>query len=103
MEETNPIDTIIKNRYIEEIVNNIGVQTDLKDDLIQDIYVILLEYDQEKLKELINKNQIKFFISRIITNQYCSCTSPFFKQYRKPLINKFKTIEELIEDEDKEE
>lgn len=98
-----PIEHIIENRYIEEIVNNIGVSSEYKDDLIQETYLILLlQYDKKFLQELINKKQIKFFISRIITNQYCSSTSPFYKVYKKPLLNKYSTIESLIEDEDKD-
>lgn len=96
------VEQILDAGYVEDIISNIGVDPDFKDDLVQDIYVILLEYDQTLLQELVNKKQIKFFISRIITNQYCSKTSPFYKQYKKPLVNKVQTIEQLIEDEDKD-
>ena len=97
------IEEIIKKGYIEEIVQNIGVPADLKYDLIQDTYLILLEYDQDKLQQMEDNSQLKFFITKIITNNWFSKTSAFFKTYKKPLINKLKTIEQLIEDEEKED
>lgn len=103
MDKENPIDYILKHDIVNDIIGNIGVATDMKDDLAQEIYLILLEYDQDKLQEMINNNQIKFFISRIITNQYNSKTSIFYKKYKKPLINKLKTIDEILEDEEGEE
>ena len=103
MDKGNPIDYILKHDIVNDIIGNIGVATDMKDDLAQEIYLILLEYDQDKLQEMINNNQIKFFISRIITNQYNSKTSIFYKKYKKPLINKLKTIDEILEDEEGEE
>lgn len=103
MDKGNPIDYILKHDIVNDIIGNIGVATDMKDDLAQEIYLILLEYDHDKLQEMINNNQIKFFISRIITNQYNSKTSIFYKKYKKPLINKLKTIDEILEDEEGEE
>ena len=53
------------------------------DDLVQEVYVILLEYKPEKIIELWQNKQLKFFIVGIIKRQYHSKTSPFYKKYKK--------------------
>ena len=67
------------------MVENIARQpldADLSD-LAQMVYLILLEYDEDKLADLWEHGQMQFFIARIIINQYRSTSSPFYKQIRK--------------------
>lgn len=76
---------LAQERRVETMVENIAGQpldTDLKD-LSQMVYLILLEYDEDKLLDLWDNGQINFFIARIILNQYRSTNSPFHKLYRK--------------------
>ena len=68
---------------IRVICDNIGVDAKYKDDLIQEVILIILEYDKEKIEQLNASNQMNFFLVRIIKSQYNSITSPFYKQYRK--------------------
>lgn len=68
---------------IRVICDNIGVDAKYKDDLIQEVILIILEYDKEKIEQLYASNQMNFFLVRIIKSQYNSITSPFYKQYRK--------------------
>ena len=77
------LNTIANERLVEEICKNLGVSPKYMDDLVQEIYLILLEYNQEKLQYIYDKGQLNFFLTRIIKNQYFSNTSPFFKKYRK--------------------
>lgn len=77
------LNKIANERLVEEICKNLGVSPKYMDDLVQEIYLILLEYDQEKLQSIYDKGQFNFFLTRIIKNQYFSKTSPFFKKYRK--------------------
>lgn len=81
--EKSPIEAIIENGYVEEIANNIKVRSDYMDDFVQEIYLILLEYDQEKLGKMVESGQIKFFLTRIMLNQWQSKTSTFYYKYRK--------------------
>lgn len=53
------------------------------DDLFQELMIILLEYDKDKLMTLQEQKRIRFFIVKILMNQACSNTSPFYKKYRK--------------------
>lgn len=65
------------------MISNMAVKDEHRDDLFQEIMMILLEYDNGKLESVYNKKQIKFFISRIICNQYYSVHSYFYKTYKK--------------------
>lgn len=74
---------------IKSIISNMAVQEDHKDDLFQDVSVILLKYDNKKLDDIYQKGQLKFFVSRILTNQYYSVHSAFYKTYKKYENNKY--------------
>lgn len=83
--KTEIVEAIAKNRMVETMVTNIAHQplsADLKD-LSQMVYLILLEYDEKKLQDLWENDQMKFFIARIIVNQYISVNSPFYTTFRK--------------------
>ena len=79
------IEAVAKSRLVETMVENIAHQSltaDLKD-LAQMVYMILLEYDESKLQDLWENDQMRFFIARIIINQYRSSNSPFHAIFRK--------------------
>lgn len=79
------IEALAKDRRVEALVENIAhhsLTADLKD-LCQMVYLILLEYDESKLQDLWENNQINFFLCRIIINQYRSSNSPFHTTFRK--------------------
>lgn len=79
--------TIIKEIYeeniVKDIIANMRVKSNDVDDLEQEIYMILLEYNQDRIIELYEKNQLKYFIVGIISRQYNSKTSPFYKKFKK--------------------
>ena len=87
MEVLNIVEKLARNRVVEDMIKNMNIN-DYPDDLAQEIYLILLEYDKDKIEEMYNKNQINFFISRIITNQAFSKNSPFYLNYKKWDLNK---------------
>ena len=79
------IEILAKERRVEALVENIAhhsLTADLED-LCQMVYLVLLEYDESKLQDLWENNQINFFLARIIINQYRSSTSPFYTLFRK--------------------
>ena len=87
MNKTEIIQEIARERMVEAMVQNIAHESlssnaDLSD-LCQMVYLILLEYDEDKLQDLWQHHQIKFFLARIIVNQYRSSNSPFHSIYRK--------------------
>ena len=97
MDKYNIIDEISKDKVVEEIVYNIGDRgdEDLKD-LIQDIYINLLEKEDSLIETLYNTNQLKYFIIRMVVNNIHSKNSPYYTKYKKDKINKVK-IEELYD------
>lgn len=79
------IETLAKERRVEALVENIAhhsLTADLKD-LCQMVYLVLLEYDEEKLLDLWENEQMNFFLARVIINQYRSSNSPFHTIFRK--------------------
>ena len=79
------IETLARERRVEALVENIAHHTltaDLKD-LCQMVYLVLLEYDETKLLDLWENNQINFFLARVIVNQYRSSNSPFHYIFRR--------------------
>lgn len=72
---------------VYEIIGNMPVKEKHKDDLAQEIYTILLGQPQEKMQHLYDTGQIRFYIARIITNQYNSTHSTFYKEYKKYEVN----------------
>lgn len=85
MDKIAIVGQLAQERRVETMVENIAKQpltADLKD-LVQMVYLILLEYDEEKIIDLWENGQINFFIARIILNQYRSSNSPFHKLFRK--------------------
>ena len=97
MDKYKIIDEISKNKIVEEIVYNIGDRgdEDLKD-LIQDIYINLLEKEDNLIESLYSENQLKYFIIRMVVNNIHSKNSPYYTKYKKDKINKIK-IEELYD------
>lgn len=77
------LNKIANEKTVETICKNIGVSPKYFDDFVQEMYLILLEYDQNKLQEIYDKGQLNFFLTRIIKNQWCSKTSTFYTKYRK--------------------
>ena len=77
------IDELERDNVIRDICTNMRVLQNDIDDLIQEVYVILLEYNRDKIIDLYKKKQLKFFIIGILQRQYHSNTSPFYKKYKK--------------------
>lgn len=79
------IASLAKERMVEKMIENISHQTLSSDlqDLAQMVYLILLEYDEDKILELDRLGQMRFFVARIIINQFRSSNSPFHTIYRK--------------------
>lgn len=75
--------TIAKEKLIEILIDKYNVQSKYKEDLSQEIYLIVLTKPPELLQQLYDDKQINFYLARIISNQYFSKTSQFYKNYKK--------------------
>ena len=54
-----------------------------KDDLLSFVIEELYKCDQERIDEIIEKNQQTFYIARVMLNQYHSKTSRYYYKYNK--------------------
>ena len=77
------VERVAKEAWVEECIKVVtgGVWRSEYDDLAQDVLIELL--NQSKVVDLYKKNQLKFYIMRIIRNNLQSCTSRFYYRYRR--------------------
>ena len=87
------VNELYKDRVVENIAKNIRVTSDFYDDFVAEMYFILLEYDNDKLNEMYQNKQLKFFTARIALNNWNSKTSPFWTKYKKPLEHENKNVD----------
>lgn len=80
------VEALARSRRVEEFVkkaahtDNLGA--DLAD-LCQEVYMIILSYEGDKIVDLWEHGDMDYFLARIITNQLWSKTSRFHYLYRK--------------------
>lgn len=78
------VEELAEQQVVEQLVRIIcKVSATYLQDLSQMIYVYLLEYDEQRLITLYEEGSLRFFLVRIIKNQWHSNTSPFHYTYRK--------------------
>ena len=81
------IDELSRSNTVEKIIYKLlptsKNQFDCPDDLVQDIYVLLLEKDDDLIINLYNKGELGYYLLRIAKNQLLSANSPYFYKYIK--------------------
>lgn len=79
------VERLGRERRVERIIQNIvrtdTLTADLRD-LAQIVYLAILQYPEDKVRDLWDHDQINFFITRIILNQWGSVKSPYYQQIR---------------------
>lgn len=88
-------EAIIESKIVEKMVNKVERNSSYVDDVINDIYIVLLEMDPDTLIKLYKKNEINYYISRIITNQL-SKTGQLNKKYKKWETKRLSINEEIL-------
>ena len=84
MTKSEVVNIIAKERMVEEIVSNVAkTNSDILNDLSQNIYIDLLLKDDEKIVNLYETNQLRFFIVKMAKNNLFSKNSPFYKTFKK--------------------
>lgn len=85
MDKYEIVGQLAREQVVEEMVRSIAgtpLSPDLED-LVQMVYLILLEYDEDKIRNLHEHGEMRFFIARVILNQYRSQSSPFYRLFRQ--------------------
>lgn len=90
MRKTEIVADLARDKCVEKIIRNMKCckgekRRDLQD-LAQDIYMALLEKPEDKIIEMYEKQQLNFFITKMVLNNVSSANSPYFINY-KQLIN----------------
>lgn len=101
------LNSIVKSVYeeglINEIAENLGVTETEWDDFLQEIYLIILQYNKEKIIGMYERGELKYWLIRVCINQYCSKNSPFYKKYKKYYTildgNNFNLTDEILNEE----
>ena len=81
------IDELSKDNTVEKIIYKLLPASknrfDCPEDLVQDIYVLLLEKDDKLIVDLYNKGELGYYLLRIAKNQLLGANSPYFYKYIK--------------------
>ena len=80
------VEEIAKGRTVERLcmsVTHSPTMTQNLSDLVQSIYLVLLEYDREKVEDMWESGSLGFFIVNVIKRQWFSKNSPYYKTYRR--------------------
>lgn len=81
------IDELSKDSTVEKIVYKLLPASknrfDCPDDLVQDIYLLMLEKDDKLIIDLYNKGELGFYLLKIAKNQLLSSNSPYYYLYIK--------------------
>lgn len=87
MTKYDVIEKLSKDSTVEKIVHKLLPASknrfDFPEDLTQDIYVLLLEKDEDLIVNLFNKGELGFYLLKIARNQLLSANSPYFCMYIK--------------------
>ena len=85
MNKYEVLDIIAREHLVERIVNKLLSSSknpfDCPEDLIQDLYLILLQKDDDLIVNLYNKDEIGFYLLKIARNQLLSKNSPYYQKY----------------------
>ena len=73
---------LAKQRVIEQLVQSL-TQSPYKDDLCQDLYVDLLNKDENLITGMYYRGELLYFIRRMVSNNINSTTSPFYQKYER--------------------
>lgn len=87
MTKYDVLDIIAREHLVERVVNKLLSSSknrfDAPDDLIQDIYLLLLGKEDELVISLYNKGELGFYLLKVVRNQLLSTNSPYYTKYIK--------------------
>lgn len=85
MTKSDVLDIIAREHLVDRIVNKLLSSSknpfDCPEDLIQDVYLLLLQKDEDLIVNLYNKGEIGYYILKVVRNQLLSKNSPYYQKY----------------------
>lgn len=87
MNKWEVIDELSRSNTVEKIIYKLlpcsKNQFDCPEDLIQDIYLLLLQKDDDLIVNLYNKGELGYYLLKVARNQLLSKNSPYYTKYIK--------------------
>ena len=81
------IDELSRSNTVEKIIFKLLPCSknpfDCPEDLVQDVYLLLLQKNDDLIVNLYNKGEIGFYLLKIARNQLLSKNSPYYTKYIK--------------------
>lgn len=81
------IDELSRSNTVEKIIYKLLSSSknpfDCPEDLIQDIYLLLLQKDDDLIVNLYNKDELGYYILKVVRNQLLSVNSKYYYTYIK--------------------
>ena len=85
MTKYDVLDIIAREHLVDRIVTKLLSSSknpfDCPEDLIQDIYLLLLQKDDDLIVNLYNKGELGYYLLKIARNQLLSKNSPYYQKY----------------------
>lgn len=81
------LDNLFRDPLIDDMIWNITGGHELKDDLKSELFLILMEMSDSKIVGAWEGKWLNYLCVNILTKQWRSNTSPFYKKYRKSRTN----------------
>lgn len=81
------VDIIAKEHIVERIVNKLLSSSknpfDCSEDLIQDVYLLLIEKSDKLIVDLYERGELGYYILKVVRNQLLSVNSKYYYTYIK--------------------
>lgn len=77
------VSVVIEQGIVDKALRLYGVHTSHREDLAQEVALILLEMDNDRLNDIYEDGKLSHFITKIVKNQWCSNTSTYYALFRK--------------------
>jgi hypothetical protein len=79
------LDRMYRDPDVEQAIQKMN-PAELRDDLRQEVFMVLCEMDEERLMSMHQQGYLKFFLVRTMLNMIKSDRSTFYNKFRKPVV-----------------
>lgn len=87
MTKYDVLDIIAREHLVDRIVTKLLSSSknpfDCPEDLIQDVYLLLLQKDDNLIVDLYERGELAYYLLRVVRNQLLSKNSPYYTKYIK--------------------
>lgn len=83
MTKISVINILAHKKVIEKLLKQYNISSPYAKDLCQDLYIELFNKEDKLIVGLYERNEIEYYIRKMISNNVNSVTSPFYKNYER--------------------